>query len=255
VIGGLSVDNYILSEEFYCRLGIARSSMKLYDLAKMLGLDSSVVSKYIHGVIEPSNKKKRILLDKLRSFDYIQPLSQCISSSVYPFPETNNILHGCPHLIHCVLYEAMVFMRELNPDIIFTIEGGGLSIASILHYLTKAKVVYGLRDVIVSGGHSVSSNGSSLDTWNPRVKRYITFPMRSKIIGENALIIDDIAWTGNTCITIYKYIKKKFNVKGVFLIASFESALKRIYSEVNVPVKSIIVFPDSYRVKLQSLAE
>jgi len=255
VVVELNIDQVLISEEFYCRLNVARSSMKLCDLANMLGLDSSVVSKYLHGVIDPSNKRKKLLIDKLKLIDYVKPLYDCISSNVYPFPETNNILHGCPHLIHCVLYEALLFMKELNPNIIFTIEGGGLFIASILHYLTKVRVVYGLRDITVSGGRAVSGYMGSADTWNPRVKRYITFPMRSRLIGGNALIIDDIAWTGNTCITIYKYIKKKFNVKGVFLVASFELALKNITQEINAPVKSIIVFPDLFRVKLRSLTE
>jgi len=237
----------ILREELYCRLNAALSSMRLKDLSTMLNIDITVLSKYIHRHIKPSLARTRELLSRLRSIDYKQPLVNCLLKNIYVFPEANNILYGCSQLFHCVIFEALDYVKDLDFDTIFTLEGGGLAVASIIQHYTNTKLIYGLRDVIVGGGHSILYKYTPLYAWGPRIKRYITYPSKSRLRRGSAIIVDDIAWTGGTVLTIYDYVSKRFSVKGVFLIATFEDVLSKIREKIRVNVKTIISFPSAIR--------
>jgi hypoxanthine phosphoribosyltransferase len=250
-----NIDSAILDAEFYCKLYTAKNMLRLADLSEILGLDVSVISKYIHRKIEPSGLRKRAILEAIRNLDHTKLIEECVVSKIYPFPETNNILYGCPGLVYCVVYEVLQFIKDVKPDTMITLEGGGLAVASILHYLTGLKLIYGLRDIVVVGSALVSIEQYGVDSWGPRVKRFIAFPLRRDLLGGDVLIIDDIAWTGNTCISMYKFAKRRFNVKGVFLIAAFESALRRLQSVIDAPVKTIITIPDRLKEELYKLKE
>ncbi|MGC9182257.1 phosphoribosyltransferase family protein [Thermogladius sp.] len=247
------IEDLMLEAEFYCRVNAARRTMKLKDLASSLGVDLTTLSKYVNMHIKPSRPRMRELGEKLRDVDYKSVIRDCLIWQPYPFPEMNNLLFKCHELLDCAVYE---FLKELGGvvfDYILTVEGGGLALAQAIASRLKLPVVYGLRDIIIRGGHSIPYKYTPVYAWGPRIKRYITLPLGRELKNKRVVVVDDIAWTGATVMTLAEYAaRKKCDVVGVFLLATFGDVYERLVGKLGSRLHVVLILPNEARKSVMS---
>ncbi|MGC8988084.1 phosphoribosyltransferase family protein [Infirmifilum sp.] len=242
------IKDLMLEAEFYCRVNSACRVMKLKDLANNLDIDLTTLSKYVNMHIKPSRPTMKELSEKLGEIDYKSVMRDCLIQRPYPFPETNNLLFKCPELLDCVVYEFLREFGTLSYDYILTIEGGGLALAQAIASRLRSPVVYGLRDIITRGGHSVPYKYMPAYAWGPRIKRYITLPLGRELRNKKVVVVDDIAWTGATVMTLTEYAaRKRCDVLGVFLLATFEDVYEKLVERLKSRLHVVLILPDEVK--------
>ncbi|MCI4461477.1 MAG: hypothetical protein JHC12_00730 [Thermogladius sp.] len=248
LIGLKQVENLAVEAEFYCRVNASRKTMRLRELADTLQVDLTTLSKYINMHIKPSKPRMREINEKLKGVDYKSVVEDCLVKQPYPFPEMNNLTFKCPELLDCAVYEFLESLGRQPFDYILTIEGGGLALAQAIAVRIKSPLVYGLRDIIIRGGHSIPYKYTPVYAWGPRIKRYITFPLGGELRGKRVVVVDDIAWTGATVMTLIDYAsRKKCEVPGVFLLATFRDVYDKIIEKSGTRVHAFLFLPDEVR--------
>ena len=248
MIGLKQVENLAVEAEFYCRVNASRKTMRLRELADTLQVDLTTLSKYINMHIKPSKPRMREINEKLKGVDYKSVVEDCLVKLPYPFPEMNNLTFKCPELLDCVVYEFLESLGRQPFDYILTIEGGGLALAQAIAVRIKSSLVYGLRDIIIRGGHSIPYKYTPVYAWGPRIKRYITFPLGGELRGKKVVVVDDIAWTGATVMTLIDYAsRKKCEVTGVFLLATFRDVYNKIIEKSGTRAHAFLFLPGEVR--------
>lgn len=226
-----------------CLLGVAAESASLRRVSVQLGIDASVLSKYLNLQIKPRAPRIRELLKKLEAcYDTRSAITTCLENpELYAFPEMNNISWNCPYVYYCILYEFAIRLVQRDFSAFLTAEGGGLYIATGLQLLfPRKKLLYAMRDVLVQGGYSLRYKHTPAYALGPRIKRYLTLPVKNILKEEKIVIIDDFMWTGDTVKALVKYARTKgAQVTLVLVVGARPGLTEMISSEMGVEIEAL----------------
>ncbi|MEM0368820.1 MAG: phosphoribosyltransferase family protein [Desulfurococcaceae archaeon] len=228
-----------------CLLGIITRKTSLRKLSTQLGVDTSILSKYMNRQIKPRYPRLQSILSKLGEIEIEDAIRECYDKGVYGFPEVNNISWMCPHVYQCIIYKLAEFILNEDFTAFLTVEGGGLYIAAGLNRVfPRKKILYALRDVLVQGGFSLRYKYVPAYAAGPRIKRYLTLPIsRNVLAGEKIVIVDDFMWTGETVKALSKYARSKdASIVSIILIGARSEAVENVTKHIGIKPYFLVEF-------------
>lgn len=234
-------ERFALHAEFACKLWAASSARGLKAVASALGINIATASRYLHGRDVPSPGRARELLSRMPPADHRELVRSCLCSGPLPFPHVNNLLSSCPQASFCVLHEMAKRLEGVAFDAVVTAEGGGLPFAFAIALASGKPLVYGVKDVKVVGGYAIARRAPPAYAEGPRVLRYLTFPLGLDLRGKSAVVVDGVAWTGQTALSMKRYVEsRRGSVSKVLLVAASRGALERLSAEAGCPVEAVV---------------
>ncbi|MEM0318246.1 MAG: phosphoribosyltransferase family protein [Desulfurococcaceae archaeon] len=228
-----------------CLLGVLTRKTSLRNLSVKLGVDASILSKYMNKQVTPRYPRLKSILDKLGEIEIRDVIMECYDKGVYEFPEVNNISWMCPHAYQCIIYKFAEFLLYKEFTAFLTVEGGGLYIASgLMQVFPRKKLLYALRDVLVRGGFSLRYRHVPTYAFGPRIRRYLTLPVNRGILaGEKVVIVDDFMWTGETVKALSKYARsKRATIVSVIVIGARSDAIERVTNYIGTKPYFLVEF-------------
>jgi hypothetical protein len=107
-----------------------RRFMSLKDLANIIGLDETLISKYIHGVILPGPRRAKELLITLSNSDLVNKLlvetvRGMINAALRVYPDILNLASLDIDLINYYVLNLIKKLNGIEATKIITVEGGG----------------------------------------------------------------------------------------------------------------------------------
>ncbi|MEM4717551.1 MAG: hypothetical protein QXE81_02175 [Desulfurococcaceae archaeon] len=228
-----------------CLLGVLTKKTSLRKLSVKLGVDASILSKYMNKQVTPRYPRLRSILNKLGEIEIRDVIMECYDKGVYGFPEVNNISWMCPHVYQCILYKFAESLLYKEFTAFLTVEGGGLYLATGLKWVfPRKKLLYALRDVLVQGGFSLRYKRVPAYAIGPRIKRYLTLPIsRNILVGEKVVIVDDFMWTGETIKALSKYARGKGStIVSIIVIGARSEALESVTSHIGIKPYFLVEF-------------
>ncbi|MGC9117984.1 MAG: phosphoribosyltransferase family protein [Thermoproteus sp.] len=208
--------------------------LKLKDLAEILEIDKTVLSKYSNFYFLPNYNKSKYIINKLTSTKIVQDILNSyikilVNKSMLEYPDIHYLLSINNDLVLFYILNLSRKLIDTPVDRIITVEGGGLYVASILSSILRTEISYAIRDKYIP-----SSYVEYIRPESKMYSGYIALPNYSVRKGERVLIVDDIIITGDTIITLYRILRK---IKNIYitslasLIAISERVAKNIESE------------------------
>ncbi len=240
-------EQLLLKLEFLSMIRLAKEKYTLKELSEILGVDIPTLSKYVNEHLYPSIKKINQMLPILRKIvNPWEELNKLLLKNVFDFPELNNVLSACPHILNIAAIYMTRRLRSIEFDTILSVEGGGMVLATLLAFYLNKKLVFGVRDAYMPGGLSLPYTTVKMYIQGPRIKRYITIPKKSLKKGEDVVIVDDISWTGGTIYTLYKLATRlRANVRYIYVLAIFEHTYRKLSKKIDTKVDYLLLLPNN----------
>ncbi len=190
---------------FNSLLRLAKDELGLSRVSQELGIDMPTLSKYSTGKLHPSIKRIRELLPRLtKMIDPRASLERSLREGIMEGPELNNVLSTRPYL---AVWAAIELKRGLDPkkySKILTVEGGGISISTIISMLEGKRIVYALRNTFVPRGLTEPCTPLHSYSGEPKSRAYITLPPKAVSRDDRVLVVDDVSWTGCTLTSLQR---------------------------------------------------
>lgn len=188
---------------FNSLLRLAKDEMGLTRLSHELGIDIPTLSKYSTGRLYPSLKRIRELTPRLeRLVDPLNTLEAALRNGVMEGPELNNVLVARPYLAVWAALSLKKRLGDTHYNKVVTVEGGGITIASIMSMLDGKRMAYALRNTYVPQGITEPCMPLARERGDPKLRTYITLPQKAIQRGDRVLVVDDVSWTGCTITTL-----------------------------------------------------
>ena len=198
-----SLDDILVRLEAVALLKRMKRRYKYKEMEKLLGLEVSLLGKYVKGRLIPGRKRAENLLRKTKEIIDIQrEIVESLSPSIYNYPELTNLSATAPDLLLYLAIRSYRIYRDRDITKLLSIEGGGLILASLLATLLDKGLVYALRDHYTSDAiiEPYPPTGGML-----KYRKFVALPKKALNPRDKVLIVDDIAWTGNTIKILLKY--------------------------------------------------
>jgi adenine/guanine phosphoribosyltransferase-like PRPP-binding protein len=210
-----------------------RRFMSLKDLANIIGLDETLISKYIHGVILPGPRRAKELLITLSNSDLVNKLlvetvRGMINAALRVYPDILNLASLDIDLINYYVLNLIKKLNGIEATKIITVEGGGLLISGLIASYTSLDLVYCLRDKYIP-----NSLIEYIRSENPAYSNFLSLPM---VFSKNdrAIIVDDIIITGTTVKTLYMLARRAHvKISAIVTLIINERIIKKLKGEVN----------------------
>lgn len=236
-----SIDAVTLKLEAISLFRRVKKYYKYKELKPIFNMHIPLLSKYAKGKLLPGKKRAVDIIKKCK--EIIKPEDEVrkeIFRGIYNYPEFSNLCSRSPELLLYItiqVYKQYKDNSKINK--ILTIEGGGLIIASILSILLNKGLVYALRDHFVEDSIVESFPESSRFL---KYKRFIALPKKAISCEDRLLILDDIAWRGETIKALLRIVKRiGAKVEDIYIVNVYSKDLvKDIMRTYNVSVHYLI---------------
>ncbi|QKQ99844.1 phosphoribosyltransferase [Metallosphaera tengchongensis] len=196
-----------------------KASYTYKELSKILGLQESLLCRYVNGTTVPSEQQARDLIEKIKQKNFI---TKFFLNKIKTFPDsfidTSELLHY-PNMLRLLLEDYLSKYSEVNK--VVGIANNGIPFATLVSVTLNRPliVVKKHRDSVYLEYLEESLRESDSIVSNLYVRK--SFISKS----DKILIVDDVMKTGKTIISTTKLIRKGNGlVKGAFVMVTVGKA-------------------------------
>ncbi|RLG59411.1 adenine phosphoribosyltransferase [Candidatus Geothermarchaeota archaeon] len=217
-------------------LQILKKSLSYRELAAMMDLSPTVLSRYVNGHVIPSLEKARKIFELYKREYIVKTVKRRIFRDEVGAVDTSGIISDSILLKGIILSEYNKF-RGFKIDKVLTMEADGIPVA------VQFGLIFGVDLAVARKSKKVGVRNfiEIKQVFESGAYRYIYLPKGALNKNEYVLIVDDIIRTGATIRALAKLCKiAKANISGVFSIISIGSSAEKLKEELMCPVESFI---------------
>jgi len=215
-----------------------RAVRKFYsgkEVAKMLGISESLLSRYVKGRVVPSFSTATNILMRL---DNNKVLEEIISKNIRIDKEgVVNIyfLAFNTNIIELAAYRAYKYFGDKKVNVVLTAAANGLPLATLVSYLLSSRLAVAKKEPDPSVLHHLEAR---VRRGSPPAISFIYLPKFVMRQGDRVLIVDDLLQSGKTLQALVSFCRKSgAQIIGIFaLIALGREWEKSVPQGVDVKI-------------------
>ncbi len=211
-------------------LRVVKKYMKYKELQKIVELPPPIISRYISGVVKPSQERAVELLNKLYSNGVFREIvARNLKVVDGDILNLYSVIYNI-NILRIVGIEAYMRFRNQDLDAVVTIETDGIPIALSVASMLDTNIVVAKRKKEIGYENFYEETYLSRD---PPSLTTVYIPKDHLKKGMNILIVDDLLRSGRTVKAIMNIIEEaKANLTGIFSLASIGSLWRNVLNDV-----------------------
>ncbi len=174
-------------------LRFAKSRVKYRVLSEVLGIDSSLLARYVSGSVVPSYSQSKIIINKIEKIINLEKIIINEISRHHGYVDLSDLLAD-PSFLEIVSYKLAARFLDDKPTVVLVPETSGISLATGIARDLKAKLVIARK----RKDNPLEEYYEEHLILPPNVRR--TFYIRKSLVTskDTILIVDDIVHSGLT---------------------------------------------------------